>query len=431
LLLGLLACACQRSSIPSAQAPLATGLPSTPAPSATPSLATSISDLRLIPTNLSGEWRLVGRLRNDSAFAAQNILLEASLIDAIGRIQARRQVSLPLQTLRTGEDAPFQAFFLDVPSAARATIRVTGYVPGMDESIPVQVYGLDAIPTSDGGLAITGRVRNPGSGPALLQGLAILLRDPASQELLGVAPQTAGATRLQPGAVEPFLAVARGFSQEALLETYVDAVPATDADSVPLLLSSLPVISWTDQGKPFVVGEVKNPTPANMTTALNVSLRSGGVLAGLADITFPVPIAPGEIRPFCIEEFAGMEERVRRAGGDAESLALEVRLDAGRTRRVTQMPASLVVRVTGYEDVGSRLILRGEVVNTTEQTMGAAILASARSTEGKVLTAANLVLGESIQPGGSASFLLTMPWPQGALPAMSEFDVRAFALPPA
>ena len=430
LLLGVLACACQRTSIPSAEPLPPVGLSPTGAVTPTPSLATSISDLRLIPANLSGEWRLVGLLRNESAFAAQDVLLEASLVDAIGRVQTRRQVSLPLRSLRTGEAAPFEAFFPDIPPGARATIRVIAYQPGPEESLPVQVFGLDAISTNDGGLAVTGRVRNTGSRPALLQGLAILLRDPSNRELVGVALRTAGVTRLQPGEVEPFLAVARDFSGEAILESYVDSVRAAESGPSALLLAADPAFSWTDQGKLFVVGELKNPTPANMTTALVVSLRSGGVLAGLAELVFPVPLGPGEIRPFCIDEFPGLEERLRREGGEIESLSLEVRPDPGRTLRVTQVPAPLDVRLTGYEDVGSRLILRGEVVNSTDLTRGAAILASARSTEGKALTAASLILEGTLKPGESAPFLLTMPWPQGARAAMSEFDVRAFALPP-
>jgi hypothetical protein len=95
------------------------------------------------------------------------------------------------------------------------------------------------------------------------------------------------------------------------------------------------------------------------------------------------------------------------------------------------MPVSLDVRVTSFEDVGSRLILRGEVRNTSILPTRAAILASARSIEGLALTASSLVQKQSLQPGESAAFLLTMPWPQGAQASMSEFDVRAFGLPPA
>ena len=167
------------------------------------------------------------------------------------------------------------------------------YQPGQEESLPVQVYGLDAISTNDGGLAVTGRVRNTGSRPALLQGLAILLRDPSSRELVGVALRTAGTTRLQPGEVEPFLAVARDFSGEAILESYVDSVRAAESGPSALLLAADPAFSWTDQGKLFVVGELKNPNPGEHDDRPGCQPALGGRLGRVGRTRFPGAARPG------------------------------------------------------------------------------------------------------------------------------------------
>jgi hypothetical protein len=426
----LLASACQRSSIPSAQGPLPTVANPTPAASATPSLAATVSELRLIPSASSGTWRLVGMVRNDSAFAVQDVILEASLVDAIGRAQAQRDIRLPVRSLHAGESAPFEAFFADVLSATRVSVRVGGYQPGVKASLPIQVSRLEAVPTSNGGLAVLGRLHNASDEAALLQGLAITLRDPSSKELLGVAQRAAGLTRLEPGGTEPFLAVVQDYSGEAAFDAFVDSAPAPAPPSTVPNLSAAPVLSWTDQGKLFVVGQVKNPSPATMATALSMSLRADSEIMALADVTFNVPLGPGEIRPFCVEEFPGLEERMRRADVDVASLELEVRIDAGRTQRLARAAEPLRVQVTGYENVGSRLVLRGQVENAGDLAVRPTVLASALSTEGETLTAASLVLDDALQPGESASFLLTMPWPRGEESSMSEFDVRAFAVPP-
>jgi hypothetical protein len=389
-----------------------------------------VSDLSLLATSTSGRWRLVGMLQNDSAFPARSITIDASLIDGLGRAHGTQEIVAAESSLEPGERTPFEAFFFDAAAGSRAAVHVSGYRPAEARGEAADLSGLEAAPTGVGGLAVFGRVRAPGDSAVLIRDLAIALRAPGSGELIGVAHRTAGLTRLEAGQSAPFLALAQDISGTPTLDGYVRVERAPAFPTTLPFLPAAPGLSWTDQGRPFVVGQVKNPSPATMATAIVVRLQTDGRLLGLADIGFAVPLAPGEIRPFCVEAFPGMDELVQGSGIEPAALELDVRVDPGRTGRVASDAVPLAVRVTGYEHIGSRLVMRGEAENEATSTQRVVILASALSTDGEPLSAASLTLDEPLVPGRGVSFLVTMPWPGDTSPAMAEFDVRAFGLAP-
>ena len=89
------------------------------------------------------------------------------------------------------------------------------------------------------------------------------------------------------------------------------------------------------------------------------------------------------------------------------------------------------MQIIQFEPIGSSLFIKGEIFNPQEMGVeSATVLAAVRSTSGELLTAGWIHLSEILPGNDSREFVLHLSLPQGADPAMNEYDVQAFGLLP-
>jgi len=413
------------SSVPST----APSTPSALLPTSTPALAAEIVQLTSI-----GEAEgttVMGLLRSHSEFGAEEIALRIWLEDSSGGILEEKLLTPVLPFLPPGGESPFFSFFSVSDAAASARVEVLSYRPTHFEAVSLVVDQLSAAPTSDGGLAVIGRIFNPGPRWAEIQRL-VLAASEASGSLLGLSSQEVFPSALAPGAAHPFLARFRQLPSAALFTSHY---AASGQDEPPqqtsLTLHQSPRIAFDNQGNPFVLGLLKNSDQVPRWAKWIVVIRLQDEVVGLAALEPWAPLEPGEVRSFAVGEFASLRQRIAQRAWGAGDLAVEAFLDPLLAIAEAPSPILLTVRLQAYESTGSRLFLRGSVLNPGPTAVRmATLIASLQSTEGVLQAAGEMVVAEVLGPGESRDFVLPVWLPRGVDLAFAEHDIRALGLPP-
>ncbi len=150
-------------------------------------------------------------------------------------------------------------------------------------------------------------------------------------------------------------------------------------------------------------------------------------LLGLVQVHFPLPLAPGEARPFSVRMpplFGPLP-----ASPDPAELGLSASPESLPASAAEAALVLLDLQVESFEFTGSRAFIRGRVSNPTSHTIVTpSVFAAVRSTEGKVLGAGWQVLAPDLAPAGERTFTLSIDLPARATPSMAEYDLRALGI---
>jgi hypothetical protein len=372
---------------------------------------------------------VLGLVENLSTVTAGEVWLQVGLLGAGGARLGEAETMLALPHLGPGETAPFSAYFDAAGAASGATAEVSRYLPAQFERVGVIVAGLTLSPTADGRVAVVGRVINESDGDVDLHEVAILATD-AEGAPLALAAAAARRTRLEAGAEAPFLALLPSAVEGAALTAYVDATAISSPQPPRLTLASAPVVLGDEQGDPFVLGVIRNGDSRPRIASVLVSLEDDEGVVGVAQIVTPIPLGPGESRPFIATEFPGMAFTLG-AGSTSDELHAQAWVDPPAEEVPDLRVVPLTVQLTSYEAIGGTLFLRGRVQNDSgESVVSATVLVAVRSVEGIPLTAGWKVAAEALEPGASADFVVELTLPLGTDLSLSEYDVVAEALAP-
>jgi hypothetical protein len=217
----------------------------------------------------------------------------------------------------------------------------------------------------------------------------------------------------------------------ASLAPYVDATILGSLQPSRLELLSPPALLEDEQGDPLAIGVVRNGGSRLGWASILVALRAGGELVGVAQLVPPVPLGPGESRPFGANEFPGLSSRWQSEDG-LGALSLESWVDPSPPAEDEVRLRSLEVELRSYEGIGGTLFLRGSVRNPLDHVVRTAtVLAAVRTIEGEPLAAGWQTVAAELEPGAEEEFLLALSLTRGADLAMSEYDVVALGLAPA
>lgn len=431
---GVASVACQTVADPATatSGPTSTPLPPTPKPQI------QVISFDLSPGPAAGEWRVVGLIENQGRAAVGPVEMSVSLIDAAGKTLAETATFALMSNLLPGEASPFSVSLHAAIAPADARVEPKTYEAADGRPAdgwrahhlradyrPELISELEEFyVTGSGELALLGTVTNPGRSHVSLDSLNFLGSGPDGTKKL-VATMRFGPGRLAPGETAPFLALAPENPGSVQWTQYHDGL-ITEALSVSALeVRGDPLLSFTAQGAPFVVGTLANSgLTASFGTVL-VSLLDENRLIGLWEVETPRPLQPGEELAFTAFGSPGVSPRFDQSDPSAVRVGTRVEEWPADDRRTS---VTLSVDVSVYLSEGSAIFVRGTVQNPMEFAVDAAtIYAEVRSSLGELLTAGWAVL-ETLEPDSAAEFVLDLPLPAGMDATLAEYDLRAIGL---
>lgn len=422
-----LSCALALSMAACVPQPNPTAPPATPSPAPpsvaltpTPTLDAALTGPapRVLPTQGAED---IGLLENRSSAAVETIIVEVSYLDSQGELLHRTNSNISLPWLAPGAVSPFLASYQGPGAPAEITAELLSYQLRTEPTAAIEARIVDQRLAPSGETLVLGTLRPLGRQPALLHGLVMTLE---SDGLPLTLSSSTGAPRWLPrGEPVPFEATFQGALSGGSLATYSAGRPAADEPAPVLEVDLSPGLAVDDQGNPFVVGTMLNPTRFPARPHVLVEVSSSGSPLRLLAIQSQIPVAPGEIRSF------GLRLQNLPPGAEPSTLALRAFADDERT--VGLRTSALSVRVSRAEPIGGSLFLRGQVGNLNGSSVQAPTLFGAlRSTEGQLLSASWLPLGDRLGEEMSRDFVLSLPLPADTELPEVEFDLRALGLAP-
>lgn len=402
----------------------------TPAPilTATPVFQARVLDLTVHTLGQPGDWLVIGMLENISQFAVGEIQLLVALQDPRGQTLVETTVLTALPHLGPGEVTPFEARFQGVGAVTGAEARVLLARRTSIQRGELRVSAPEAFLGEDGSTLLLGEVSNPGDLPLSLDGLTYVGLD-VQAALRTLAPAIHAPSWLEAGDSLPFLARAEGDQRQLRWIAFSDAQQAAAPLQQAVAVEGTPALQWTDQGRPFAIGELVNASGQSRNASLLLAVRHGDQVLGLASLTAPFPIGPGERLPFGQAEFPGLS--LRLAGLDPAELTLETWVDPRASAPSPDHRVQLQVLIHSMEGLGSAVFLRGSAANPQSVSLSRpSLYAALRTTEGRLLTAGWRQLGPRLAAGEQIEFVFDLPFPAGEDLALAEFDVLGFGLGP-
>jgi hypothetical protein len=333
--------------------------------------------------------------------------------------------------LDSGEESPFAAEFTLTDAPAGAEAELLSYERSEFVRADMEAEVVDTIPIRTGGASALGQVVNSTFLPMYISAVPMVAFN-AEGEIIDYALETTFVSALGPRQDTPLGAV---FQEEIPFDvqvvTYPDAVQDDRRGENNFELAE-PTSIVTAQGKLVVLGEFQNTNwqQHQWLQAVLVAALDGEILA-VAPVSPPGPIAPGETRAYAVENLPGLTERLSRLHAAIEELSFEILLDLARSKPVEGSVIPLSIHIEAYEAIGSSIFIQGTVDNeTTQDVQDASIMASLRSTQGRLRSAGSMMVAEQMDAGASIPFTLALDIPAGENVLMLEFDLIASGLNP-
>jgi hypothetical protein len=393
-----------------------------------PTLVAEFHELTLLPDENVDDWVLLGLLENQSNISVVDISIQVSIQNEKGE-QITQQIISPLMSyLEPGEMSPFKIRFTNVNRVASYTTEVIAYQTASFRRGRANVDTLSITPTADGGLAILGRVTNPGPSTVTLEKFGLLARD-VHDQIKDLATISAGLTILRPGENTPFLVLMEANPGDVEFTPYIDAIVTQKPDASLITILEPPTILLTEQGALMVVGSIINEDSHPRWATLLMVMSQGEDIVAVAPIRMPFPLQSGESRAYAITDFPGLRAQLAPRTSQIDDLSVEIIVDPLGSLPTDLSSNPLNLQITHFEPIGSSLFLRGVISNNGETDVEEAMVqVTIRSTAGELITAGWSVSSERLAIGDSAEFMLRLSIPQGIDPRMSEYDVQATGL---
>jgi hypothetical protein len=393
----------------------------------TPAAGFDLSQPVVIASGKPGETLALGLISNRSGQAVDNLRIRITLLDPKGRRLGEQEISPSFSHLDAADVSPFAATFPVVfEPGMQASADLVEFHSAAAANTPLQAEILQEKRLADGSIALLGKLTNPGGSTVRVQELAVLALD-AQGLPAGLLPWSAGPSRIEPRGSQPFVAIGPSGEMAEAHVAYARAEVETGGRRVDLRFAAGPDLHQTSQGEWFITGTLENlsPRPAWAQLALRIELEQQ--LLGLAQVRFPLPLTPGEVRPFSVR----LPPLFGPLPATFDPAQLELR---GNPESTPASPAEaalalLDLQVESFEYTGSRVFVRGHVSNPTDVAVGSpTVFAAIRSTEGAILGAEALVVAPILPPAGNQAFTLSIDLPAKAAPAMAEYDLRAMGI---
>lgn len=413
---------------PAGPAPTAT-TPATAAPTpspipATPTLHAFLPEPMLVESPL-GRRGALGLIRNQAPFAVERIDLRMTFLSSAGDTLHRERLRPLLPYLAPGEASPVHLEYKGSPEPSSIGLEVISYrvreAPTVQPVVDVQQTSA----TAEGGTRVLGEVELQNEAEAArIDGYAVANESPDGK-LTSLARAVLAPSYLASGELLPFEALLPTQARLTSIRTYVSASPAERRPPSPVEVVLTPGWSSDPQGRPFLVGIVRNPTDTTVAAEILLAFRHDGELVQVIGLDGHVPLAPGEQRPFGVRELALPKDV------DPTAVELEPIIVPPAPGEIPPRVETLRMDIAGAEALGSNFFLRGQVSNDGPAAVAnPTLFAALRATDGTLWTAGWLQLGDTFAAGQSEMFVLSLPLPEGIEVPLGEFDLRALGTTP-
>ena len=425
-ILALSAC----SNTPSPDATAAATRPitptATPTPSATPLPDIEFVSLNLLPGRQPGDWRVVGLVENRSIENLIDAHVIVTLLDRSGDPLAATEVPITFRHLGPNESSPVRDDFPGAGLASDAQAELSTFQTGAFQRLQLLVDVLSTASTDRGGMAILATISNTGDSPASIAALALLAQNDRGRAL-GLANQIAGPAVLRSGETATVLALLEIDAGASIYAPFVDAVAADlMPDPQPVTLAGQANLVLDDQGNPFVVGALGNSGQQPSMGSVTLTLSYQGAWISAAQVNTPVPLGPGEIRPFTAVDFPGLAARLGEDDWSLQDLQIEARTDPLVAGSEAEPYSHLDLSIRSFEAIGGFAFIQGVLTNPyANPVQGASVMAALYDSLGRLVTAGWITASEMLLAGESLDFVLPIPMPAGANPRLYEFDTWA------
>ena len=367
---------------------------------------------------------VIGFILNQSTRGIEKALIQVTVEGPAGTRLAEVTVTSLMANLAPGEAGPFAATLRGIGAAEMAEARVISFTPARVRRSILEIEVLEQFATESGELALLGLVSNPGDRTQVISWFGLVALDADSQPR-SLAQTQLGPLILSPGEAVPFLALASKSSGDARWLPYHDAVQVEDPGPSAVGWDEQPRIQTSPQGRPFVIGSLRNESGSAQQASVLLVLRSGDRILSLTELRPPLPLEPGQRLAVAARDFPGLSLRLE--GLDPESLEVESRVQSSSG---LGQSVGMYVEVTAFHSVGSSVFIRGMLRNDGDlEVSSAAVFAEIRSPEGELLTAGWFSAPSQLAPSEQTDFVIDLPLPQGADPTELEYDLRALGVP--
>ncbi len=411
--------------------PLQTISPATPTQipsSPTPAPEIRLLSLNLIPGQGPDSWHVIGKLINKAEFPLGEISVTVTLLGIDGSDLDTATAQVIPGSLLPGEEAFFALDFEGIINVADTTAEIHAeHIPRI-QRIQGDIQDVTWNINPEGNTVILGQITNTGFSRAKLLNLAVLMRD-GNQEPLGYAKIVASATHISPRESSPFIALADGDFEPDDLIFFLDMIVDTSPPEPDLQFLEPPTLHFTDQGLPFFLGSLHNPSSEWVWASGLLLLESEDELVGMAPISPPLPIQPGGIRPFSIQYFWGVPPETLASEEAMRTLNVRSSVEGVATLPADRTVSQLGLSISQYEVLGSLVFLRGAISNPGDSLIrDPSVYAALGNEDGILLSAGWETPVDFLEAGEASEFELSLLLPRGADPATLEFDVIGFGL---
>jgi hypothetical protein len=373
---------------------------------------------------------VLGIIQNDSDQHIAKISLEVSLLDFNGDLLDHQSISPLLEHLAPGEESPYAARFDTSEGIDSIEMEIIHSEFASFDRASLKFQETSTFTTRAGEFALLGTVTNSSNEPLNLHSFGILLTD-ESGSIIDLSTLAAGPTSLEPGQSYPVLLTLISPIDAGEWVFYADATTTTSLPPVELIFTREPSLELTDQGLPFVLGEIHNDAGYIRWVRLLIAAYHESDLLSCTVTTFPIPIHPDENTAFLETRLPGLLANAESQGISLEDIEIEVNIELNFARSFDETPIPLSVEIDRYQPVGSALILHGKITNTEEKTLAQpTVLATMRTTTGELVSTGWSIVSDMLAPAETLVFVLPLTLPQNTDTIMSEFDLYAVGFYP-
>ena len=368
----------------------------------------------------------LGTFENSLASDLVDLRIDLDLWTPDAALVASQVIRPVPDSLAPGERAGVWAYVDSASGDLHPSLSIASHSSGPLFHSDVDVAILDTRQTASGETILLGELTNRQVGYGRLNDL-ILLPESIGEGSQGIAKIMLANRGLPPGEAVPFASGVLGEVPEEGWQVFIDASPSGTPDRPPLEIFTEPVLRLSEQGRPFYILQLRNLGSLPRWVSGEAVFSHDDTVMALVDLSTPVPILPGEIRPISLDEFIGLPTGFEPSPEAFQDWQVELKIDSLASRPALAEVQPLRIEVLQFEVIGDLIFMRGELSNDNPGAVEhPSALITARDIGGRLLNSAWSTPRERLAPGASTRFELTMLLPAGTKAELSEFDLQGF-----